>query len=43
MLFDLTDLVFTPTMMDAARGPLGNFSSVSTPQGVTRMVGCVQA
>ncbi|BCM88281.1 putative oxidoreductase UxuB [Abditibacteriota bacterium] len=35
----LPSLVFAPTMMEAGRGSIVNFSSVSAPQVVTRVVG----
>lgn len=35
----LPSLVFTPAMIDAGRGTIINFSSVSSPQAVTRVVG----
>ncbi|MEA3188406.1 MAG: hypothetical protein QOD99_2236 [Chthoniobacter sp.] len=35
----LPSLVFTPAMMDGGRGSIVNFSSVSAPQAVTRVVG----
>jgi NAD(P)-dependent dehydrogenase (short-subunit alcohol dehydrogenase family) len=35
----LPSLVFAPAMMDGGRGAIVNFSSVSAPQAVTRVVG----
>jgi NAD(P)-dependent dehydrogenase (short-subunit alcohol dehydrogenase family) len=35
----LPSLVFTPAMMEGGRGSIVNFSSVSAPQAVTRVVG----
>ena len=35
----LPSLVFTPAMIDGGRGSIVNFSSVSSPQAVTRVVG----
>jgi len=35
----LPSLIFTPAMMDGGRGSIVNYSSVSAPQAVTRVVG----
>ena len=35
----LPSLVFTPARVEGGRGAIGNFSSVSAPQAVTRVVG----